>query len=92
MLLRNSLPALKVYLDARIEVRALRVGVREHETEVEAMENIAARERSEATRYMQYYGIDLYDRSVYDIVIDTSDIAPEEVVEVIIAKLGELTC
>jgi cytidylate kinase len=41
---------------------------------------------------MQYYGINLYDRSVYDIVIDTSDIAPEEVVEVIIAKLGELTC
>ena len=92
MLERNGLPALKVYLDARPRVRAQRIGVREHETEEGAMEDIVDRERSEAKRYEKYYGIDLYDRRMYDLIINTSDITPEEVIEIITSKLEEYTC
>ena len=48
----------------------------------EAMKKrIYEREEEDATRYKKYYGIDHRDESQYDIVIDTTTITPEQVVE-----------
>lgn len=44
-----------------------------------AAENIRLRRESENDRYMKYYGVHIYDFDLYDAVIDTSDISPEEV-------------
>jgi cytidylate kinase len=58
---------LRVWLDAPESVRADRIDDRE-ETESEML----VREVSEAGRYQSYYGIDIRDRSFYDLTINTA--------------------
>ena len=45
------------------------------------------RAASESLRYQQYYGIDYLDASNYDIVVDTSSMAPLEVVTELIGRI-----
>ena len=81
MCARNGIPALKIYIDASPEVRMARIGVREGETLEEACAKTEDRQRSEAKRYKMYYDIDIEDKSVYDLVINTDDLDPDQVVE-----------
>ncbi|MBQ7405978.1 MAG: AAA family ATPase, partial [Candidatus Methanomethylophilaceae archaeon] len=76
MLTRNGIPAFRIYLDASPDVRMARVGLREGETFEEAHAKTVERQNSEAKRYMMYYGIDINDRSVYDLVVNTDDLTP----------------
>lgn len=88
MLTRHGIPAFRIYLDASVAVRMSRVGVREGSTLEQAMAETLERQRSEAKRYMMYYGIDIEDRSVYDLVINTDDLTPEQVIERILDAIG----
>lgn len=81
MLDRNDIPALKVYLDASPEVRVARIGGREDKDLTVAVEETRRRQESEAKRYLMYYGIDISDLSVYDLVINTDVLTPDEVLE-----------
>lgn len=92
MALRQGLPALKVWCHAPLEVRAGRVGQREQQTAEEALRDIAARERSEHQRYTRHHQIDLDDLSIYDLVLDTADLTPEQVVAAIMAALEQSRC
>jgi len=47
------------------------------------------RQKSEALRYKKYYDIDISDDSVYDMVVDTSDLTPEQIVDLIVTELKE---
>ncbi len=89
MLQRDGIPAFKIYLDADPLVRAARVGKREDEDLQQAAEAMAQRQISEAKRYKQYYDINLYDLSVYDLIVDTGDKTPDEIVDEIISILPE---
>lgn len=84
---RQSLPALKVWCQAPLEVRAGRVSQREQQTGEEATRAIAARERSEHQRYARHHQIDLDDLTIYDLVLDTADLNPEQVVARILEAL-----
>ncbi len=53
------------------------------------MREIEEREACEAKRYLTYYDIDVGDRSVYDLVIDTTHIPAEEVAGMIIREVNE---
>ncbi|HXZ24005.1 MAG TPA: AAA family ATPase [Methanomassiliicoccales archaeon] len=86
LLARQDAHALKVYLDADPEVRAKRICEREADDPSKVMREMLERETCEAKRYAQYYDIDLNDRSVYDLVVDTTDNPPEKVVEIILEK------
>jgi cytidylate kinase len=86
---QNHIPAVKVLLDADINVRAGRIVKREQGNVEERKKEILTREKSEATRYKKYYGINVRDTSIYDIIIDASDKTPEEIVEIIIEHLEE---
>ena len=86
---QNHIPAVKVLLDADINVRAGRIVKREQGNVEERKKEILTREKSEATRYKKYYGIDVRDTSIYDIIIDVSNKTPEEIVEIIIEHLEE---
>ncbi len=90
MLKRNGIPARKIYLDAELEERARRVAEREGVPPELAREKILERERSEASRYSSYYDIDISDKGVYDIIVDTTHIPPEQVVEEILERLEEI--
>jgi len=81
MLARNDIPALKIYIDASPEVRMARIGGREDKDLGKAVAETIQRQESEAKRYMMYYGIDITDLSVYDMVINTDDLTPDEVLE-----------
>ena len=92
MLHKNNVPAFKVYLCAGTRVRMERVGIREGESMVEACKRTEERQLSEAKRYKMYYDIDIEDKSVYDLVLNTDNLSPDEVVETILEAIGDRTC
>lgn len=76
---------LSVCLKAPIEVRSNRIDSRD-----ESKESLRKREESEKKRYMEYYGIDIEDLSVYDIVIDTRNFTPISTAKLVKKALEEL--
>ena len=79
MLTRNGIPAYRILLEASPDVRMARVGLREGETLEQATANTLERQKSEAKRSMKYYGIDIDDRSVYDLIHNTDNLTPDAV-------------
>jgi len=84
MLTKNDIPAFRVYLEASLAVRIKRVGLREGESLDDVYRHTVERESSEAKRYKMYYDIDIEDISVYDLIINTDDITPDQVVDEIV--------
>ena len=84
MLTRNGIPAFRIYLDASPEVRMSRIGVREDKDMGTAVQETIDRQKSEATRYMKYYNIDIGDKSVYDLILDTAEYTPEQELGIIL--------
>lgn len=81
--------SIKIFLDAEIEERAKRIlgdTIRkEHNVNLETTkEKMKKRVESEKKRYKEYYDLDPYDKNQYDMVIDTTDISPEDTVEKIL--------
>jgi len=81
----------KVYLKTELAVAINRIscdGERINESYAsieEASAQIIARKESENRRYLELYGVDCADMSHFDLMIDTSLITPEQVVDTIIA-------
>jgi predicted cytidylate kinase len=88
MVERSGLAAFKVWIDAPLEVRVGRIAGREGKGKDEVEREILERERSERTRYEKIYGIDLADLAIYDLIIDSKAITPDEVVNIIREKVG----
>ncbi|SDJ30443.1 cytidylate kinase [Halovenus aranensis] len=70
---------LKLWLDAPLDVRAERIADREDKAVETAREETEARTESESMRYQEYYGIDIRDLTIYDLVIDTARWGPDGV-------------
>ncbi len=62
---------IKIYLTAPLQVRAKRIAKRDMVSMDEAMEEIKIREESNKRRFLKFYGININDLSIYDIVINT---------------------
>jgi predicted cytidylate kinase len=86
---REGLQALKVRLEAREVVRAERIAKRECSQAGEVLARMQAREQSDARRYRDIYGFDYYDRELYDLVIETDGITPDEAAAPITARLRD---
>jgi predicted cytidylate kinase len=80
--------AFKVFLDAEPRVRAERVGEREPGRPDKIMKEMLEREECEALRYRRHYGIDVKDKSIYDLVVDTTHRTPDQVADLIIETMG----
>jgi cytidylate kinase len=78
---------LKFWLDAPLGVRAQRVADREDKDVETARRETTDRAESEAKRYREYYGIDIEDRSIYDLVINTARWTPAAEVEFALAAV-----
>ena len=82
----------KVFLKTNLEVSVERIsGDKERLNEnyaslQEAAKEIVARKESEVKRYQQYYGANCLDMNNYDLIIDTSNILPQEVANIILEK------
>jgi len=79
---------LRVWLDAPVDVRAARIADREDKPTDQAREETTARADSEALRYREYYGIDIEDLRIYDLVVNTARWGPEGVVDLIHDAVG----
>jgi cytidylate kinase len=83
-----GVPAIRVHLRAPEEVRAARVADREKKTVEQAMKENREREASEAKRYIAYYGVNPDDNTLYDLVLDSSKMKPDELADVVLKALG----
>ena len=86
---KNNIPALKIAITADLDIRAGRIVKREEGNILKRKKEIIDRQKSEEIRYKKYYDIDLNDMSIYDLVIDSGDKTPEEIVEIILEHLNK---
>ncbi len=78
----------KVYLKVDIDIAAKRAFLDKNRKDTENFstleeqkQDMITRHNSENKRYLELYGVDRDDMSNYDLVIDTSNITPEQVAE-----------
>jgi cytidylate kinase len=86
----NWIGAFRIYITADDKTRVERISGREKITPDLAAVLISRREKSEAKRYRDLYGIDIGDTTIYDIVLDTTNMKPEDAVNMIIERNKEL--
>ena len=84
---KNNIQGLKIMLNADFETRIKRIIEREDGEYNKRLREILEREKSEEKRYDKYYNIDIKDTSIYDLIIDSSNKKPEEIIEIIIQKI-----
>lgn len=58
-----------------------RAGIESHVSIEDTIKNIRTRRESENLRYREYYGLDIYDMSHYDLVIDTTGLKISDVLQ-----------
>jgi cytidylate kinase len=75
---------LKVYLDASPQTRAARIVNREGGSLEEVAAFTANRDKQDHGRYLRIYGIDNYDYSFADLIVDTDNITPENITDMIV--------
>jgi len=88
MVNRKKLKAFKVWVDAPLDIRSIRISKRDRKSQEIAKRNITEREKCEKSRYKSIYGIDLNSLKVYDLIIDSQDIMPDKIVRMIRIKAG----
>jgi len=80
---------IKVFLTATPEIRAKRIQGREGESLSDVAKFTSERDKQDHERYLRIYNIDNDDYSFVDIVVDTAEITPPEIVQLIIAELNK---
>ena len=87
-----SFADLKVFLDCDDKVRAGRILKDERKDEKsknvnELIKKIKQREQSERKRYQKLYNIDYYNKKLYNLIIDTTNLTIKEVLEKILKSI-----
>jgi len=85
---RAALRALRIWIHCDEVERARRVGGRDGHGVDDALAVNQEREASERARYQDFYGIDLQDLSIYDLVIDSTTTDPAAITDQIISVAG----
>jgi len=89
---RSAIPSFRILVDADPHVRAGRLMERDGGSIEEVVTNMLEREESEAFRYRNIYGIDPREPVHYDLVIDSTDLTPEQESEMVMDMLkGEVS-
>jgi cytidylate kinase len=68
----------KVYYECPLNIKAERVARRDNITVEEAKKNLEKRDEEDHSVYQKLYGIDSYDKSIYDVIIDNEKLSKEE--------------
>jgi len=75
---------IKIWLFAPVSCRVARIYERDGCVDTKTAESeTLAREASEATRYRQYYDIDICAIDIYDLVLNSEKFLPEQLVKII---------
>lgn len=81
---RAGLPAVRTWIDCAEGVRAARVALREGIAPADAAVDNQVRTDLEHARYRAVYGIDLADRTTYDLLLDSTSTPAEELADTIV--------
>jgi len=84
----EGVDAVRVWIACDERERARRVAGRDGQPVDAALATNRTREASEATRYLAYYGIDIADLTIYDLVLDSTATPPEDLVRSILDHTG----
>ena len=80
--------SIKIFLDADPKTRAQRIFKDKRQEEKGTLEElekeIQKREQSEIKRYQKYYNLNPFNQDNFDLLIDTTDLTPEEITSKII--------
>ena len=87
MMIKNNIPAFKILLTAALDERIKRIMGRENKEYDLVRTEILTREKGEGERYKRLYGLDYKEPSNYNLVIDTTELTPDEVIEEILNKI-----
>ena len=89
--LLESVADFKILLTCSLEIRVKRVIERDDALYDDKLKETTIREKSELARFNKLYDIDLNDQSkvekIYDLIIDTSELTIEEILEIIFSDL-----
>lgn len=80
-----------IYLWASLEVRAKRIATRDNIGYDEAVSQILKREYMHYKRFKKIYGIDINDLSIFDLVINTTNLKINDIVRTIMVYLLSVT-
>jgi cytidylate kinase len=72
---------LRIFFTAPLEVRAMRVAVRDGVSYEEALRELKLREKSNKLRARLLYGFDLDDLSIFDVIFNTNRLSREIITE-----------
>jgi CMP/dCMP kinase len=81
----EKLAAVTAWIDCDPEIRARRVAEREGVDVARARADNDERQLVERARYLALYGIDMADLAIYDLVLDSGVLRPDELADQIVA-------
>lgn len=87
MVYSANVNALKVLLEAPLRTRVERIARRDIISLPEAERLTLEREKDERDRYIRIYGFDLNRTDIYDLVLDSSKLDPEQIKQAIVQRM-----
>lgn len=78
---------LNILLTATDETRVKRIANRDNRDFEASLRETRTREASEKDRYLEFYGVDIADHSIYDLIVDTENLTLDEVVEIVVTAV-----
>ena len=84
---KNNIKAFKIMINADLDIRIKRIIKREYGIYSKRLKEVLKREKSEEKRYKKYYNIDIKDTSIYDLIIDSTNKNPNELIDIIIQEI-----
>ncbi len=79
----GDLVDIRIYVTAPFALRVLRIAARDNIPVERAFRETLVRETSQRKRFMEFYGIDISDLSIFDIVINTKNIDARRAFEIL---------
>jgi cytidylate kinase len=86
----RDLAQVRIYLKAPDEERVARIANRDHLNYEAARRQTLERERIQRERYKRYYGVNIDDLSLYNIVIDTGSRSVESTSAELVRRIHEM--
>jgi cytidylate kinase len=68
----------KIFYDCPLEVRAERAAIRDGVPLEKSLVNIRMRDEEDNKKYKELYGIDAFDKSIYDFIIDNKKLTKDQ--------------
>ncbi len=82
-------PELSVWLKTDNLIRFERISKRENMSLQKAKEYVLRKDEQNMDRYMTIYNIDITDHSMFDLELDTTELTPEQVADIIIKEYNK---